>query len=225
MQPGGVGTEAGDRGQRHRRGDLVEPGRQGVQGAAQTVVVQQRTGRPEPLVGRIAGGPAGDVIQWRRRGEPVGDQRGDHLAVGQVGAASHRAGPIDDPGDVQPLQHRHHDRQRPGEVTARRRVQPGERGGQVVQRAGVLQAVPAAQVCHNTMADLAVVVPVALHDVHVLVHAAALTHLLQSHIHFPNTLGASAVRLVDPRHPSVASSFPNNIGPKRVRNTANRPAP
>ena len=112
--------------------------------------------------------------------------------MGQPGPAPHRAGPIDDRGELQPLQHRDHQRQRPDQVAARGRIEPGERTGQVVQGAGVLEPVPATEVCHNTMADLAVLAPEALDDVHVLVHTPALTHLLHPHIHFPNILEPSA---------------------------------
>src|SRR5205085_4233655 len=95
-------------------------------------------------------------------------------------------------------------------------VQPGEGGGQVVQRAGVLQLVAAAQVCHNTMADLAGIVAVALHDVHVLVDPTALPHFLHPYVHFPNTLRPVPRQRADIHHPWLIS-FPNNGPPQRTR--------
>ena len=108
--------------------------------------------------------------------------------MGQPGPAPHRARPVHDADQVEPLEDRGDQRQRPDQEPARGRVQPGESGGQVVQGTGVLEPVPAAQVCHNTMADLALFVAVALHDVHVLVHPAGLADLLETHEHFPNII-------------------------------------
>jgi hypothetical protein len=99
--------------------------------------------------------------------------------------AAHGAGPIHDAHQVQALQHRGHKGQGTAEVDARLRVQPGERSGQVVEGSRVLEAVTTSQVCHNTMADLALSIPVSLHDVDVLVDAACLADLLDPDEHFP----------------------------------------
>ncbi len=209
MQPGGIDAEPADGGQRHRGGDLIEAASQHVERSAEPVVVQQAGGGAQPLVGGVGRGPIGHVIQRARRGEPIGDQRGDHLAVSELGPAPHRAGPIHDAGHVQARQHRSHQRQRADQVATRSRVQAGERGGQVVQRAGVLQPVAAAQVCHNTVTDLADLVAVALHDVHVLVDPAAPTNLLNPYIHFPNTLRHIPPQPADPTICGL-ESFPNS---------------
>ncbi len=148
----------------------------------------RRARRAQPLVGGVGVGPTSDVIERAGRGEAVGDQRSDHLAVGEMGPAPHRAGPVDDAGHIQAFQHRRDQRHGAQDIAARRRIQTGERGSQIVERPRVLQLVPAAQICHNTMADLAVLVAVALHDVHVLVEPPALPHLLHTHIHFPNII-------------------------------------
>ena len=106
MELGGVDAEGADGSQRHRGGDLLEPAGQGIQCPAEPVVVQQGGGSAEPVVSGVGGGPLGHVIQRARGGEPVGDQRGDHLAVGELGSAPHRAGPVHDAGHVQALEHR-----------------------------------------------------------------------------------------------------------------------
>src|SRR5947208_11719466 len=110
-------------------------------------------------------------------------------------------------------------------------VQPGEGGGQVVQRAGVLQLVAAAQVCHNTMADLAGIVAVALHDVHVLVDPTALPHFLHSYVHFPNTLRPVPTQRADIHHPWLISfpttdrrNEPDDAQPQAPHPAKTRPA-
>src|SRR5438270_11463976 len=82
------------------------PAGQGIQCPAEPVVVQQGGGSAEPVVGGVGGGPVGHVVERAGGGEPVGDQGGDHLAVGEVGSAPHRAGPVRDAGRVQPVEQR-----------------------------------------------------------------------------------------------------------------------
>ena len=108
--------------------------------------------------------------------------------MGELAPPPHRGGPIDDAHQVEALEHRRHQGQGTGEVTARLGVQPGERPGQVVEGSRVLQPIPATEVCHNTVAYLAGLVTVALHDVDVLIDVPGLPDFLDPYEHFPNTL-------------------------------------
>ena len=139
--------------------------------------------------------------------------------------ASHRAGPVDDAGHIQAFQHGHHQRQRAHQVAARGGIKPSEGRGQIVQRPGVLQPVTATQICHNTMADLARLVPKALHDVHVFIDPAAQPHLLDAHEHFPNSIGALIANdwWIAPRSSNTQLSFPNNYTLRPARQSHSPP--
>jgi len=58
------------------------------------------------------------VQQRSGRRQPVGDQRADHLAVGEVGTAL-MAPPVDDAGHAEAFQDRHDQRQSADQVAAR----------------------------------------------------------------------------------------------------------
>jgi len=74
-------------GQRQLAADRLGDRGQRLQRPPEPVVVQKHDRHAEQLGDRRRGRPAGHVIQRCRRGEPVGDQRGDHLPVGQLRAA------------------------------------------------------------------------------------------------------------------------------------------
>ncbi len=89
-------------------------------------------------------------------GEPVGHQRRDHLAVGQLGPTLHRRHPIDHLDEVQPLQVMPHEQQGTDLPAGPhgRRVEPGERRRQLVQLARRLQHVLAAERMQQPVPDL-----------------------------------------------------------------------
>ncbi len=64
-------------------------------------------------------------------------------------------------------------------------VQAGEGPRQALQRPGAFEPVAPAEVCHNTVADLARLVAVALDQMHVLIAVPVLTDPLHAHVHFP----------------------------------------
>lgn len=157
--------------------------------APQAIVVEQARGGAQPVGHGVAAGPAGDVVERAGGGEAVGHEGRDDLPVAEPGAPAHGAGAIDDAHQAEPLEHRGDEGQRADQVAPGRRVEPGEGARQVVQRARRLEPVAPAQVRHHPVAHLALVVPEALHDVHVLVYPAALPDPLEAHIHFPYRIG------------------------------------
>jgi hypothetical protein len=80
---------------------VVEFGGDRVQRAADPVVVEQRGIDTEDLLHRAHACPAGHPDQRRRRGQPVRDQRFDHLSMVQVRYIANRTGPVDDPRQIQ----------------------------------------------------------------------------------------------------------------------------
>lgn len=130
----------------------------------------------------------------------------------EVAAAPHGAGPLHDADEIKPFEHGRHEGERTGQVAAGEGIEARERRRQVVERSRVLEAVPAAEVCHNTVADFARLVPEALHDVHVLVGAAGLADLLYTDEHFPNSIAPETTSMQLLRGRKWATSFPNIVG-------------
>lgn len=200
MQPGGVDVEGVQGGQQQPAAQVLGDRAERLQAAAEPVVVEQPGGHREQLGhGRLAG-PAGHVVERGRCGEPVRDQRGAHLAVGEQRLPAHRrrlvdqVDQVDQPEPTQVVG----DQQQRADLAAgahRRRVEPGERAGPAVQLAGGLQLVESAQCCHNALADLAVH-PVALDQLHVLVHLVAAPDSFDPGIHVGTTIPS---RYLNPR--------------------------
>ena len=96
-----------------RSDDVLDLGCDGVQGPAQTVVVEGvGRDRVDLLHGPVPR-PVGHGDHRLRVGQPVGDQRLDDLPVADQGDITHRAGRIDDPRDIQPAGEVRDHRQRP----------------------------------------------------------------------------------------------------------------
>ena len=70
--------------------DLLGHRGQRLQRPAEPVVVEQSRWDGKQFGHRRRGRPARDVVERRRRAQPVGHQRGDHLPVGQHGPPAHR---------------------------------------------------------------------------------------------------------------------------------------
>ena len=194
VQPGGVrDREPADGGEHQLAADVIGDFRQGFQGAAEPVVVQQRRRGPEQLGDRGRGRPPGDVIQRRGRAQPAGGQHGRDLAVAGQRLAAARDRGVDDPGHAQGPQVVRHDQQRPDAAAGARRrlVQPGQPGGQLLQLPAGSQLIKAAKVCHNMLAHPAAL-PVAFDQFQVLVTAAAAADRLHLGIHVATTLGAGS---------------------------------
>jgi hypothetical protein len=97
-----------------------------------------------------------------------------------MGAPAHGAGAVDDATHIEAAEKRYDQGQSAAAVVTGTRVEAGEGGGQIVQRAPLLELVSAAEVCHNTVANLPVGVPKALDEVNVLIHASSSTDLLDA---------------------------------------------
>lgn len=111
VQPSHLHAEGGDRLGTHRPYDLLELGRDRVQGTADPVVVE-RCGRDgEDLGDRPGLRPVLHPPQRRRRGQPVGHQRTDDLPMGQGGHLPDRAGAVHDPFKIKPPAEAGHHRQ------------------------------------------------------------------------------------------------------------------
>ena len=91
MDAGDIDTEGGDRLRPDRTDDAVVLRGHGIESAADPVVVEDLGRQPESLFDRPVSGLVLDVDQRGGRGETVGDQRFDHLAVARVRDVAHRA--------------------------------------------------------------------------------------------------------------------------------------
>ncbi len=105
MQLGDVNPELTDRGRADRADDGLVLLGEGLEGAADPVVVEQVGGGAEYLLDSPRGGPVLDADQRGRLGDPVGDQCGDDLAVRQPGVAADRAEPVDRVEEVEAGEH------------------------------------------------------------------------------------------------------------------------
>lgn len=184
VEPGGIDREPLDGGEQQPAPDVLGARRERVEGATQPIVVEQGGGHPDHLGETRRRRPAGHVVERRGCGEPVGDEGGDHLAVGEQRAAAHRQRAVDELDQAEVTQVVGHDEQRPDLPTAaeRRRVEPGEGARPAIELARRLELVEAAERCHNTLTDLAVL-SMALHQLHVLVHLAPSPDALHSRVH------------------------------------------
>ncbi len=102
VQPPHLDPELPDRRGPDRPDDLLQMRGDRIQRRRRPIIIQQRRGDPEDLLHRPRLRPLLQTHQRRRRGQPVGDHRLDHLPVGQVGDIPHRTQLIDDPGQLQP---------------------------------------------------------------------------------------------------------------------------
>ena len=108
---GHIDAELADRAGPDAVGELRQVRGDGVQGPAQTVIVEQLRLDPEDFLHRPLPGPVVHPPQGRGRGQPVGHQRLDDLAVRQMSDVATRAQPVDGPGHIQPAQKLGSDRQ------------------------------------------------------------------------------------------------------------------
>ena len=83
VQAACVDTESLEGGEQQPGAEVLAVGGDGVEPTAETVVVQQPGRNPEQLGDRGRGGPGGDVVEGSGATESVGDEDGDHLAVGE----------------------------------------------------------------------------------------------------------------------------------------------
>ena len=190
VQPGGVDPEPVDRGQGDRAADLLSDWGQRLQRAAEPVVVEQHPGDLQDLGHRRRARPTGHVVQRGGRGQPVGDQRGDHLAAGKPRPAALGQAPVHQVDQAEPVQVVGDQQQRTDLAAGpgRRWVQPGEGGRELVELARRFELVLAAQARHHPVADLALLVPVGLDQPQVdVLPAAALDHVAL-HVHVGPTL-------------------------------------
>jgi len=215
VQPGSVHPEPLDRRQHERPADLLGDGRERVQCAAEPIVVEQCPWDLEDLGHGRRAGPARDVVQRGGRGEPVGDQRGHDLAVGELGAAALWQLLVDDAGQAEPVQVAG-DQQQWADIPAgpgHRRVQAVQRRGELVELARLFELVLTAQRVEDPMADLAVLVPVGFHQPQVDVLGGAAADDVALDVHVGPTLRQPRVSykhicspswpyMMDPRHPT-----------------------
>ena len=202
----------GDRGQRLER-------------PAEPVVVEQSRRDAEQFGHRRAGRPAGDVVQRGRSGEPVGHQRGDHLPVGEHGPPAHRRRGVDQFHQVQPLQVVGHQQQRPDVAAGahRRRVEPRERGRQLLELARRLELVLAAQGAQHPVGHLAPLVPIGLHQPQVDVPLAVFDDRVPLDVHarahpsvgWPYTTAPTA-RLHACDSACLPDKFDHDFGPTKI---------
>ena len=94
-------TSTPDRSGSDRADDPLQLRRHGIESPADPVVVEDLGRDAEDLFNRPVPSPVLHVDERGRRGEPVGDQRLDHLSMGRVRDVAHRDRPIDDACDVQ----------------------------------------------------------------------------------------------------------------------------
>ena len=113
VQPGHIHTEPGDRRRPDTAGDLVQMRGDRVQRPGDPVVVEQLRRDAVRLLHRHRRRPLVHPQHRRRRGQPAGHQRLDHLAVGDPGHRPDRAQLINDLRDPQPAPELRHHRQRP----------------------------------------------------------------------------------------------------------------
>ena len=215
VQPLGLAAEALERAQAQRPLDLVDRARERVQRAPQAIVVQERRRRAEQRVRALLVGPAADVVERARVAEAVGDQRADHLAMGELRAPTRGQRPVDRLRQPQPPQVAGDQRQRPATPARalRRRVKARERGRQAIQLPRALQLLAPAQVCHDTLAHPAALVAVALNQLHVDVAAPSAPdgRLLEEHI--ATTLSAHPDESKAEYRPKFAITTPGTRNP------------
>jgi hypothetical protein len=190
VQPASIGPEPVDRGQGDRTADLLSDRGQCLQRAAEPVVVEEHPWDLQELGHGRRGRPAGHVVQWGGRGQPVGDQRGDHLAAGKLRPAALGQVPVHQVDQAEPVQVVGDQQQRPDLAAGpgRRWVQPGEGGRELVELARRFQLVLAAQARHHPVADAAVLVPVGLDQPQIDVLPAAAPDHVTLHVHVGPTL-------------------------------------
>jgi hypothetical protein len=111
VERGHVDAEFADRPGPDAVGEFRQVRGDGVQGPAQTVVVEQVRLNPEDFFHRPFPGPAVHPPQGCGRGQPVGHQSLDDLAVRHMGDVAARAQPVDGPGHIKPAQKLGSDRQ------------------------------------------------------------------------------------------------------------------
>jgi hypothetical protein len=134
VQPGHINPEHRDRPRPHRPDHLVQLRCHGVQRPPDPVVVERVGGDTKDLLDRPLTCPVGHPQQRPGAGQPVGDQRLDHLPVGHPRDLPNRTRTVHDPGKVQPPAELAHHRQGPQQLldTGRRvgvadRTQAGRR--------------------------------------------------------------------------------------------------
>jgi hypothetical protein len=113
----------------------------------------------------------------------------------ELSPAPHRAGAIDDADHVQTPQHGDQQGQAARHEATWQRIQAREPGRQIIERAGRLEAIAAAKLCHNTMPHFTAGVAEALDEVNVFVRAISLADLLEAHKHFPNSIRVWSITL------------------------------
>ena len=123
VQPGHIDPERLDRRHPDRPGDLVQMRGDRIQRPPDPVIIEQPGLHPERLTHRPVPRPRLDMHQRRRRRQPVGHQRLDHLTMGKFRQVTHRAHAINDVTDLQPRTETSHHRQRPQQLLHRPRTE------------------------------------------------------------------------------------------------------
>ena len=104
VDPGNVQAELLDRCCADGADDLVQRRGDGVEGAAEPVIVEDLRSDPEAVFDGPFACPVDDADQRCRGGQPVGDHGFDDLAVGSQRDIADWAEPIDDRGDAELVQ-------------------------------------------------------------------------------------------------------------------------
>ncbi len=113
-----------DRGRPDRAGHLLGHRRQRIQRPRDAVVVEHARIQAQRVLDGELARPRRHVDHRRRCGQPVGDQRLDHLPVCGVGDLARRNRPVDDARDVQPSAQPGRHRQRPQHLLGAGRTVP-----------------------------------------------------------------------------------------------------
>ena len=113
VQPRHIHAELGDRRRPDTAGDRVQLRGDRIQRPGDPVIVEQLRGDAVRLIHRHRRRPLLHPHHRRRRGQPVGHQRLDHLTMGDPGHRPDRAQLIDDLRDPQPAPELRDHRQRP----------------------------------------------------------------------------------------------------------------
>ena len=185
VQPRQIGPAAGRGCQGQCAAHLLGGRGERLERPAEPVVVEQSRWDAEQFGHRRRGCPARHVIQRRRRAQAVGHQRGDHLPVCQHRPPPHRHRVVDQIDQAQPAQVVGHQQQRPDVAAGadRRRVEPGERGRQLLELARRFQFVLAAQGAQHPVAHPAVGVPIRFDQPQIHVASAVLDHCVALNVH------------------------------------------
>ena len=169
-------------------------------------------------------GPPRDVVERRGRAQPARDQRAHDLTDRQDRPSTARQPPVNRVLHLELAQEMLDQQQRP-DTPARpghRRIQPRERSRESLKLPRVLQRILPTKVCHNAMTDLAVLIPVALHQLQVAVLAARPLDLGLLDEHVATTLPA----LSDGTDSSIEPQLPQHVLTTHPqRNPANQHAP